>query len=213
MHGAAALRDSRRRLFQSRRWNCEVAMVNVKMEEIGAGPTYLAKELTNANKRAAVTTVDYWHSNFLPMHFQAGAATRYAYQARAGQNEPAMVYSERKRGRKVTRGGETRYLVANKKYYWDKKRRGHGTTPLVYTGTSMKAAESVVKLSSTGSRGGTITGTAAMPALPRYFYQSLRKPGAIDKAAELTAFTPDEELELVKVWNEKLVADLNAPKG
>ena len=67
--------------------------------------------------------------DFLPDHFADGAATRYGFTKRSGEGEPARVYRDGgEGGQLVKRGGVVRRLISNPRYYWQKQRRGFGTT-------------------------------------------------------------------------------------
>jgi hypothetical protein len=111
----------------------------------------------------------------MPQHFTIAGARKYGYQPRSGEIGPGGVPMEPPRIPKhgVHKGRPYTRMIANPKYAWRKRRQmGHGR-PLVWSGASETAARAAVQISSR-RRGNELQGLAAMPLLPKYFYQYLK---------------------------------------
>lgn len=167
-------------------------MLHVTSTQSG-GPRDTQKMIADAARDAAVDVVKYWHDRYLPEHFTVAGGKKYGYQPRKGDNEPPRVL--RSKGKLANR------TVSNNAYSWQKRRKFGHNKPLVYTGASEQAAKAVVKLSSRIRKAdGQVVGTAAMPALPKYFYQYRKDLKAPDKADELTRTTSSEQVDLTVVF-------------
>ena len=83
------------------------------------------------------------------------------------------------------------------------KRYGH-RRPLELTGQLKRMVLRKARITGTSKRA-----TVSMDA-PRYMYQY--KPGAPDKAAEITAITKDEAQQLAAYLNRNLVLSINSDK-
>ena len=155
-----------------------------------------------AARAAAVDVVRHWHEPYLPGHFTVEGGRRYAYQARKGDNEPPRLPRVLKSGRVTYR--------SNPHYSWQKRRQMRHNRPLVWSGRSEHLAKASVKLSSRGVRKDKeVRGTAAMPLLPKYFYQrrtDLKQP---DKANELTRTVASEEQDLTQVYQREMSGNLS----
>lgn len=108
--------------------------------------------------------------------------------------------------RHFKRGAKQRYGYQERKASYNKrkeKRYGH-RRPLEYTGQLKRQVLRKARISGTSKRA-----TVSMDA-PRYMYQY--KPGAPDKAAEITAVTQDEAESMAIQLNRNLVLSINSDK-
>ena len=151
-------------------------------------PAQVMKRAVAAVRIGTEAAVAEWHAEIMPEHFTVAGGKKYSYQPRKGDDEPPRIKLP---------GGRTK---RNNAYSWQKRRRFGHNKPLVYTGSSEAAARSAVKVSSRKKPGadGIVEGTAAMPNLPKYFYQRRKDHGAPDKPAELTRALPAEEQQLAR---------------
>ena len=148
------------------------------------------KRAVDAVRLGTEAAVTEWHADIMPEHFTVAGGKKYAYQPRKGDNEPPRIL--RSSGKLAGR------TVRNNAYSWEKRRRFGHNKPLVYTGASEQDAKSAVKVSSRKKAGaaGVVEASAAMPNLPKYFYQRRKDHNAPDKPAELTRALPEEERRL-----------------
>lgn len=158
-------------------------------------PSAVMRKIIRAGKAGIEAGGEEWIEYMLPRHFDEDAGERYGYTKRDGEGEPAYVYNDAtKYGRVVTRKGFSRRIIKNPAYWWRKKREGHGTQPLVYSGISSIDAISGASVRAT-EEGGVITGVVSIP-VPSYFFQSrARNDGTKppDKVKELTTILPSEQ--------------------
>jgi hypothetical protein len=168
-----------------------------------------------------------WHREMMPKHFTTDGARKYDYQPRSGElgpggvpMEPPQIPNPGYRANKAL-GFRTTPTIANPKYAWRKRRQMRHGRELVWSGTSERAARGAVTISSR-RRGDELQGLAAMPLLPKYFYQYLKagwyqrsyidadgnrqktRPYVLnhnqpDKFAELTRVTGEETAILAQV--------------
>lgn len=178
---------------------------------------------TRAVKEALWSAIQHWHATYAPKHFTAAGGREYGYQRRSGEDESAWVYSNRGRGMEVTRRGVSRRLIKNPKYYWRKKREGHGTDPLVRTGLSKEMALAGIRKARTARSDFGLVSQAGAMDVPTYFYQRL-KAGTYsrgdttftidhdtpDKYRELTTTTEPERQALQRIVENQTVAALRA---
>ena len=136
-------------------------------------------KLDKAMQAANEATAQFWQQNFRPIHFTDAAMERYGYQHRAGQDEPEYV-PKNFAGSLARLAGRNRYrMIKNPRYYWRKKREGHGTTPLVYSGATKSATDNYKMV------GSVKQAKITWPSLSRYFYQYRKDQKSPDKVDEL----------------------------
>lgn len=139
-------------------------------------PSLTMKKIIDWAKEGLERAARVWHRRFMPGHFTVEGARKYGYQPRSGELGPGGVPMEPPR---VPKHGRDRHgntyvsTVQNPKYAWRKRRKMRHGRPLVWSGRSETAAKAAVKVSSRRS-GGELKGIAAMPLLPKYFYQYLK---------------------------------------
>lgn len=109
-----------------------------------------------------------------------------------------------------TTGGAAKYDYAPRtaKYQRRKARQKKHQRPLVFTGDSEKAAKTDFTIRTT-EIAGHLAGVVAMD-MPTYFFQHPTSGDTfIDKVAELTRTTPDEEARLADVFNTRFASELD----
>jgi hypothetical protein len=187
-------------------------VAGARVDYEGGSPAELAKELVSAVREGSEEAAALWDRDYLDDHFAPGAAEKYSYAKRSGEDEPAYVPSARGI---VLAGGRTKYgdarVKPNPKYFHRKKREGFGTTALVRTGETRRVALSGGSVSSR-VRGEFIEGVDAIPVPHEGFFKRART-SRVDKPAELTATVPAEEAILARAVENVAAKRLAAGGG
>jgi hypothetical protein len=165
--------------------------------EFERSPAEVLKRAEKAVRAGLSAAAKSWHDEDMEDHFTVAANTKYDYAPRKGDDEPPTI----QKMVKVNQHSEQRVMrsVPNQAYSWKKRRRFKHNKPLVWTGESERGAKAAVKLSTRKSGGSVLQGIAAMPQLPKHFYQYNKTHTQINKAAELTRTTPEELTRLEQV--------------
>lgn len=180
--------------------------VKLKVSKKG-GAKHIADAVKNAATDAAEAAVSHWHGTIMPGHFTLAAAKKYGYAPRKGDNEPPRILTTR-----TAKSGQTyQTFRANPHYSWRKRREKRHNKPLVWSGNSEAAAKlHAVVRSRYVKSAKQVKATVGMPLLANYFYQYRPDIGTPDKAAELTAITPDEVGSLGIVYGTDFDRELAA---
>lgn len=143
----------------------------------------LERKVRNAARAALGAAVTLWHSVMLPQHFTTGGAAKYDYAPRTA------------------------------KYMRRKARVMKHQRPLVganrqTSGDSERAAKTDFTIRTT-QMGTHLAGVVTMN-MPTYFFQHPSGGDTfIDKPAELTRTTPDEETRLQRVIDERFASEMD----
>jgi len=152
--------------------------MGVTVTESGATPRALLREMDRATKNALELAIDTWHEDMMPDHFEDGADEKYSYQPRT------------------------------QKYINHKMKRFGQDRSLVYTGQSMRAAKSGIRISSRANRSANKVQAMGAMDVPKHFYKYRKNQP--DKANELTRTTYDEDAKLERQFGrdvEDLLSD------
>jgi hypothetical protein len=172
-------------------------MAKASVEYSGGSPAGVMKQLVAAAREGVEEAAGLWDRDMLDDHFEPGAAEKYGYEKRSGEDEPAYVPSARGI---VLAGGKSKYgagrVKQNPKYFHRKKREGFGTTALVRTGETKRMALSGGRVTSR-VRGGVVEGVDAIPVPHDGFFKRSRT-SKVDKPKELTSTTGAEEAVLAR---------------
>jgi hypothetical protein len=157
------------------------------------GAEHTARHVREATRFGMETVVRYWHKRYLPGHFTVDGGKKYGYQKRKGDDQPPLVTS------RATRGAYVGRQVRNNAYSYEKQRRFGHNKPLVWSGTSERAAKRSLAIRFRRIKATGLTHCYGVMAVPAYFYKYL--PGSPNKAAEMTKATAGEVEVLLRMQN------------
>lgn len=142
------------------------------------------RQLNNAVKESLAAMGSYWWLEYLPLHFQESAYTRYSYSRRRGM------------------GLDPQGRAFQRSYAGTKQRLKRHNKPLVFTGEGYREAIGVLRMQSTSKE--------ARVALPSKFNFKNRK-SRISMRDELTRIIPSEAKQLVEVGRRQLRISIARP--
>ena len=143
-------------------------------------PKAVMRRAVRAAREGVADAARVWHRKLLPIHFTFAAVRRYAYAART------------------------------KKYEIRKAKLKRHRRPLVWSGETRRQATTAARFAARKSREDQV-GEARMP-VPRYFFYHPHNRASgryIDKVAELTAVTREEEQALGEVLRRRVLRSVH----
>lgn len=134
---------------------------------------------------------EYWHQNYLGLHFGPGAKQRYGYIDRSGEGS-RMTYSTKAKNGSVE-------LSEQRKYTQRKHDRFGHSDPLEFTGRSRRATRQLdVRATRNGAR--------VVLHAPAFNFKNLHSP--INMADEVRAILPEEFRQLEIIMMRKIEQQL-----
>lgn len=132
-------------------------------------PAGMTRRMRTIIREAAIAGADWHWRHHMPKHFQHGNASRYGYRRRS------------------------------KRWQQRKQRLGRGTTPLVFTGNTMRSVLGGRRIAATGTRGARLIMQAALPGFTGRFrmkagqrFLTSEQERQLARVTELQAMTQDE---------------------